>query len=51
MAAKRCERVHIAALICRSCGTRRYKPPEHMVKLTMEREITPYVWVHPDGER
>jgi hypothetical protein len=23
----------------------------HMIKLTMEREITPYVWVHPDEER
>jgi hypothetical protein len=21
-----------------------------MVKLTMEREITPYVWVHPDDD-
>ena len=36
---------------CRSCGTRRYKPPVHMIKLTQEREITPYVWVHPDEER
>jgi hypothetical protein len=26
-------------------------PPVHMIKLTMEREITPYVWVHPDEER
>jgi hypothetical protein len=23
--------------------TRRYKPPMHMIKLTQEREITPYV--------
>jgi hypothetical protein len=23
----------------------------HMVKLTEEREITPYKWVHPDEER
>ena len=22
-----------------------------MIKLTQEREITPYVWVHPDEER
>jgi hypothetical protein len=22
-----------------------------MIKLTLEREITPYVWVHPDEER
>jgi hypothetical protein len=36
---------------CRSCGTRRYKPPVHMIKLTQERETTPYVWVHPDEER
>ena len=33
---------------CRSCGTRRYMPPVHMVKLTIEDEITPYVWVRPD---
>jgi hypothetical protein len=29
---------------CRSCGTRRYKPPVHMIKLTQQREITPYKW-------
>jgi hypothetical protein len=23
----------------------------HMVKLTAEREITPYKWAHPDDER
>jgi len=23
----------------------------HMIKLTEAREITPYVWVHPDDER
>jgi hypothetical protein len=28
-----------AALKCRSCGTRRYEPPVHMVKLTERREI------------
>jgi hypothetical protein len=22
-----------------------------MIKLTQEREITPYVWVHPDDDR
>jgi hypothetical protein len=22
-----------------------------MIKLTQERELTPYVWVHPDEER
>src|SRR6266849_4067331 len=36
---------------CRSCGTRRYKPPLHLIKLTQEREVAPYVWVHPDDER
>ena len=23
-------------------------PPVNMIRLTEEREITPYVWVHPD---
>jgi hypothetical protein len=36
---------------CRSCGTRRYKPPVRMIKLTEQREITPYEGVHPDEER
>jgi hypothetical protein len=27
------------------------EPPAHMIKLTETREITPYVWVHPDEER
>ena len=36
---------------CRSCGTRRYKPPVRMIKLTERREITPYKWVRPDEER
>jgi hypothetical protein len=40
-----------AALKCRSCRTPRYSPPVHMIKLTQEQEITPYVWVHPDEER
>ena len=31
--------------------TRRYKPPVRMIKLTEQREITPYKWVHPDEER
>jgi hypothetical protein len=38
-----------AALKCRSCKKGRYAPPVHMIKLTAEREITPYVWVHPEG--
>jgi Fe-S-cluster-containing hydrogenase component 2 len=40
-----------AGLKCRSCKKGRYAPPVHMIKLTQEREITPYVWVHPDDER
>jgi hypothetical protein len=40
-----------AALKCRSCRTLRYSPPVHMIKLTKEREIAPYVWVHPDDDR
>ena len=31
--------------------TRRYKPPVRMIKLTEQREIAPYKWVHPDEER
>ena len=40
-----------AVLKCRSCKKGRYAPPVHMVKLTQERQFTPYVWVHPDEER
>jgi hypothetical protein len=40
-----------AALKCRSCGTRRCKPPVHMIKLTQERKIAVYVWVHSDDDR
>jgi hypothetical protein len=40
-----------AALKCRSCKRGRYAPPVHMIKLTEGREITPYLWVHPDEER
>jgi hypothetical protein len=40
-----------AALKCRSCRTPRYSPPVHMIKLTETREITPYLWVHPDEDR
>lgn len=32
-----------AALKCRSCRKGRYAPPVHMIKLTIEREITCYV--------
>jgi hypothetical protein len=40
-----------AALKCRSCKRGRYAPPVHMIKLTEGREITPYLWVHPDEDR
>jgi hypothetical protein len=39
-----------AALKCRSCRTPRCSPPVHMIKLTQQREITPYEWVHPDDD-
>jgi hypothetical protein len=39
-----------ASLKCRACRTGRRAPPVHMIKLTERREITPYVWVHPDEE-
>jgi hypothetical protein len=39
-----------AALNCRSCKKGRHAPPVHMIKLTETRDITPYVWVHPDDE-
>jgi hypothetical protein len=35
----------------RSDGKGRYAPPVHMIKLTKTREITPYLWVHPDEDR
>jgi hypothetical protein len=40
-----------ASLKCRSCRKGRYAPPVHMIRLTEQREITPYVRVHPDEER
>jgi hypothetical protein len=40
-----------AALKCRSCRTPRYSPPVHMIRLTEERQMVPYVWVHPDEDR
>jgi hypothetical protein len=39
-----------ASLKCRSCRKGRHAPPVHMIKLTEKREITPYLWVHPDEE-
>ena len=38
------------ALKCRSCRTLRYAPPVHVIRLTKEQQIAPYVWVHPDDE-
>jgi hypothetical protein len=40
-----------AALKCRSCRTPQHSPPVHMIKLTQQREIAPYAWVHPDDDR
>jgi hypothetical protein len=40
-----------ASLKCRSCRKGRYAPSVHMIKLTERREITSYVWAHPDEER
>jgi hypothetical protein len=31
------------AFRCRSCGTPRYKPPVHIIKLSKEQGIAPYV--------
>jgi hypothetical protein len=28
----------------------RYAPPVHMIKFTQGREITPYLWTHPDDD-
>jgi hypothetical protein len=37
-----------ASFKCRSCRKGRYAPPMHMIRLTAEREIAPFKWVHPD---
>jgi hypothetical protein len=29
----------------------KYASPVHVLRLTEQREITPYVWVHPEEER
>jgi hypothetical protein len=39
-----------ASLKCRACRKSRHAPPVHMIKLTERREITAYLWVHPDEE-
>ena len=38
------------AFRCRSCGTTRYRPPVHMIRLTQEQSIAPYVWTHPEND-
>jgi hypothetical protein len=45
------DRARLSAICCEAardhrnaCGTRRYKPPVRMIKLTEQREITPYKW-------
>jgi hypothetical protein len=40
-----------ASLKCRSCRKSCHAPPVRMIKLTEQRQITPYKWVHPDEER
>uniref|UniRef100_E6VQ26 Uncharacterized protein n=1 Tax=Rhodopseudomonas palustris (strain DX-1) TaxID=652103 RepID=E6VQ26_RHOPX len=40
-----------ASLRCRSCCASRYRPPVRLVKLTSQREISPYKWDHPSNER
>ena len=40
-----------ASLKCRSCRKGRYAPPVRMIKLTENRQVTPYKWVHPEDER
>ena len=39
-----------SAFRCRSCGTPRYRPPVHMIRLTKEQSIAPYVWTHPEDD-
>jgi hypothetical protein len=40
-----------ASFKCRSCRKGRYAPPVHMIRLSAERQITPYKWVHPEEDR
>jgi hypothetical protein len=42
--------MEVASLRCRSCKNGRYAPPLHMIRLTKQREIAPYAWVHPDDD-
>lgn len=36
-----------SAFRCRSCSTKRYKPPVHLIKLTQKRELAMAPWYHP----
>lgn len=36
-----------SAFRCRSCSTKRYSPPVHLIKLTKQREIELAPWYHP----
>ena len=36
---------------CHRCKTRASIPLDAIRRLTQEREITPYVWVHPEEDR
>jgi hypothetical protein len=38
------------AFRCRSCGTPRYRPPVRMIKLSAEKSVARYVWVHPEDD-
>jgi hypothetical protein len=42
---------HCSDYLFHIAGFRASSPPVHMIKLTKEREIAPYVWVHPDDDR
>jgi hypothetical protein len=39
-----------AAFRCRSCATKRYRPPVHLIKLTQQREVALAPWYHPSEE-
>lgn len=36
-----------SAFRCRSCSTKRYSPPVHLIKLTKQREVALAPWYHP----
>jgi hypothetical protein len=51
ISAEHCSPRQEAALHADRARQGSYVPPVHMIKLTKEREITLYVWVHLDDER